>query len=680
MGLIDKAKDLLGIENAEKKANNNTPEEEQWVGKITNDQENAESIREGEEGIAQTWEDEYKILVGGGKQWETSFAYRSKRNKKIRPNSEDNFVFLAVQNLHANITANVPEVKVEGTGDDDDEVSEKLTYLCQFNDKRNNFRALWKKMVLQYLGYGPIIGGVLWDAEWTGGTGPDRWVGDVRLLNIDRREIFFDPAIINLEERLQECAFINRKFRKKLSWIKDRWPDKGKFVSSENNEDDLQDEGMDPQQAYVVESWHRGKPWTVPEKAKAKYLEQAAVAETMENNPYKAKDLQDMAKGILKGIHAAYVSNGVFLGYEPYVYDDGLYPFVYKTLYFDENTPFGFGEIRNIKIPQVMHNKADEIEIEAYSREGLGGGYFEEGGITPKQLDEIKKNSGKGGMWFKVQNIHKMKDRESVKTPTSLTNYKEHKQRMVETVSSNTPIQQGMAPGANVPYSTVAELGARTDIRTKQKIEVLEDFLIEFNRLRINRFRQFYTEDRYYRLKGKFGKKIEGTFNASEMERTWERETGKMETFVPEFDIDVKIMDEKPNDREYYTKTGFEMFKANGMTIEDLWTTIDEGEFPPKEQILDNLRARDEALALAEMMKQVPPEAKQQVMQMLQGAVQQTQGAGGDMDAFLDSLPDEALQVLQQMDPEQQGQHVQAMMQMDEAQLQQHMAEMLGGG
>lgn len=635
MEVVNKIKGFFSGEEvqSEQKPNMNEGDEDKWVTKITTDQENAESLRTGYDGIDQIWEDEYKIFLGGGKQWETSFAYRSPKSRKIRPNSEDNFVFLAVTNQAASITANTPEAVIEGTGDDDDEVAKKLTYLSRFNDNRNNFRAIWRKTVLQFLSYGPAIGGVLWDPEWTGGTGPNRWVGDVRIFNINRKDIFFDPAIINLEERLQECAFITRKPRKKLSWIKDRWPEKGKYVGSENNTDILQDEGQDPQQAYVIEHWHKGKPWTVPKEVKAKYLEQADIAETMENDPYKAQDLRDMAKGELKGIHVAYVANGVFLGYEPYVYDDGQYPFVYKCLYHDENSPFGFGEIRNTKIPQVMHNKADEIEIEAYSRQGLGGMFYEDGAISGKQLTEIERNSGRGGMYFKVNSIHRLKDRDGVKVPASLTNYKEHKQRMVETVSANTPIQQGLSPGANISYSTVAELGARTDVRGKQKIEILEDFLVEMNKLRVSRFRQFYTEERYYRLKGKFGQRIEGTFNASEMSRAWEREgedgMTQLESYVPEFDVSVKVMDEKPNAREYYTRTGFDLFAKNGMTIEDLWTTLDEGEFPPKDQVLRNLRARDEALMMADMLKQVPPEMKQQVMQALQMAIQQQQMMGG---------------------------------------------------
>lgn len=636
MGLYGKIKQVL--DGDKQKPNYNEAEENEWVNRITTDQENAESLRTGYGGIDQIWDDENKIFLGGGKQWETSFAYRSAKSRRIRPNSEDNFVFLAVTNMCASITVNTPDVVIEGTGDDDEDVARKLTYLSRFNDKRNNFKALWRKIVLQFLSYGPAIGGVLWDPDWTGGSGPDRWVGDVRIVNISRKEIFFDPAIINLEERLQDCGFITRKMRKKISWIKDRWPEKGKYVESDNNTDIHQDEGQDPQQAYVIEYWHKGKPWEVPAKLKERYLQMAEIAETMEQDFYKAQELRDMAKGDLKGIHAAYVANGVFLGYEPYVYEDGLYPFVYKCLYHDENSQFGFGEIRNIKIPQVMHNKADEIEIEAYSRQGLGGMYYEDGALSKSQLAEIEKNSGKGGMLFKVNSIHRLKEREGVKVPASLTNYKEHKQRMVETVSANTPIQQGLSPGANISYSTIAELGARTDMRVKQKIEILEDFLTEINKLRVSRFKQFYTEDRYYRLKGKFGRKIEGTFNASEMYRQWGRETEidqetgmevtRFESYVPEFDVWVKIMDEKPNDREYFTRTAFDLNKIGGMTIEDLWTTIDEGEFPPKDMVLNNLRAKDEAMMMSEMLKQVPPEMKQQVMEALQMTIQQQQMQG----------------------------------------------------
>ncbi|MFA5882210.1 MAG: hypothetical protein WC834_08435, partial [Eubacteriales bacterium] len=321
-----------------------------------------------------------------------------------------------------------------------------------------------------------------------------------------------------------------------------------------------------------------------------------------------------------------------------------LYPFIYKVCYFDENTPHGFGEIRNTKVPQILHNKADEIEIEAMSREGLGGRIYNAGAVTPKQLETILKNSGKGGTWLEVANIHGLAERDGVKTPQALITYKEHKQRMVETVSQNTPIQQGLSPGTHVPYSTVAELGARTDIRTKLKVKTLVDFLTELNRMRINRFVQFYTEDRYFRIKGEDGKTIQGKFNAKEAYRMWNRDvmdeegnvTGTQpELFVPEFDVTVKIMDEKPKDRTYYTTTAVNLFGQNGIDIESLWYTLEEGKFPPISEILKRMRAQNAALQTADAVSKLPPELQQiffqaqdELLQNLSQPMEGEQGAG----------------------------------------------------
>lgn len=627
----------------------NTDEENKFLSTIITDQENAESARQNDPGhygglgIEDIWEDEFKMFVGD--QWNTNFSYRSKKVRQTRPNSVDNFIFQALTNQHASIIGTTPEVSIEPEGDDDKETAEKLTCLCKFNDKRNKFPMLWKKGVLQFLCYGPIIGAVLWDDTWMGGKGPDRWTGDVRIFMINRRNIYFDPAIIDLDERLQECGFTHLRLRKKLKYFKNTWPEKGQYVSIDNNENDMQDEGNDPQQAYLIMSFRRGMPEFMPEKRKQELLEKAARAEA-EGDEYKAIEYREMAAGNVEGIHVAYTTTDVFLEYTPYIYEDGLYPFVYKTLYYDENSPNGFGEIRNIKVPQVMHNKADEIEIEAMAREGLGGGYYDKGAITPQQIEIIKKNAGKGGYWAEVTSINRMKEREGVRVPSSLIQYKEQKQRMVETISQNTPIQQGMSPGANIPFRTVNELGARSDVKTKGKIEVLEDFLTELNQLRINRFAEFYTEDRYYRIKGDDGKPVSGTFNRAEMYKEWNRKeivnelgevTGyKQERYIPEFDVSVKINSERPTDRNYYTTTAFEMFGKQAMGINALWYTLEEGKFPTKEDVLQELTENNMGMQIAETLSQMPPElqqaffnAQQQMLQnlaMSQNMMQQQQG------------------------------------------------------
>jgi hypothetical protein len=404
----------------------NSVDENKLVYEITNNQDKAETVRgtnatnnngSKKSGIELQWEDEYKMFVGD--HWDVSFVNRSKESKKCRPNSVDNFVFSAITNMHAVITSNTPEVAVERIfeSEEQDELTDKIGFMLKFNDQRNKFKSIWKKLVLDFISYGPVIGAVLFDPEWIGGSGPNRWVGDVRILRIDRRNIFFDPSIIDLEDRLQECSFIHRKFRKKIDYIQERWKDKGQYVAEDSNDNELQDEGQEHGQVWLIESWQKGLPkMPIPAKYKKQFTEKAAELEA-EGDYYKAQEYRDMASGKLKGVHCAYIANQVFLEYIPYVYEDGLYPFVYKNLYFDENNQAGFGEIRNIMIPQIMHNKADEIEIEASAREGLGGMYYGKGAVSPSQKKTILKNSGIGGSWLEVDNINGLKEREGARVP-----------------------------------------------------------------------------------------------------------------------------------------------------------------------------------------------------------------------------------------------------------------------
>jgi hypothetical protein len=612
--------------------------------KIENDFQDSQSCRMAElddtgYSIEDSWEDDYYMYKGGGLQWLTNFAYRSKRLRQIRPNSEDNFIFNSVTIQHANITASIPEVTITGQEASDEDVATELTCLIRLNDTRNEFGKTWKRWVYDFITSGPTIAMVTWDNEWMGGRGPNRWVGDIRVERCDKWDMYFDPAITDLETRLQDCSYIIRRPRKKLRDIRSIFPERGKYVAEQTNEDDHIDEGSNPEQAYVIEHWHRGFPHYMPKERAKKLREKAARLES-EGDFYKAQDYYDAAKGDLEGVHVAYMSDGILLEYCPYEFEDGLYPFVFTTRFTDDKSPWGFGEIRNVKIPQIMHNKADEIEMEAMAKEGLGGGYFQNGTISPRQLDNIITNSGKGGMWFPVDDVNGMKDRTGVKVPTSITNYKEHKQRMIETLTQITPIQQGMSPGSNMPFKAIQELGNRTDIRMEQAADKLKDFLINITKLRINRIDQFYTEDRYYRITGNDGKIKEGTFNRQNMEQEWPRETvqvdqtdpttgeiyqepvQRMEKYIPEFDVKVTILSEKPTDRNYYTSLAMELYGMQLLTPEDLLYTLDEGKLPPTEDILQNLREQNATMAIVNQVQQLPPELQQQALQTMQGSMQ----------------------------------------------------------
>jgi len=632
------------------KENPNTDAEKKFALTIDDWQTNAEGGKRAD--IEDKWYDEY--LAFKGDQWDTSIAPRSSESKSYRPNSVNNYILPTIKNIHDSLTTSMPEGVFEGREGQDDETADKLNDLVPFILDKNKYRKQWKDTVLQGLKYGPFIGAVLWDSQWMGGSGPHRWVGDIRILNQKKDEIFFDPAIIDLEERLQECSYINRKFRKKLSYIIDRWDETGKAVTEDCaiSKNETVNEGLDPEQAYVIECWHKGVPRFVPKYWKERFLEKAE-KNRAKGLTYKAEEYEDKAKGTFKGVHVAYKAGNILLEYIPYVYDDGLYPFVYKVLYADEFNPYGFGEIRNILNPQILLNRADEIQIEAMDCEGLGGYFYDKGSISEAQKREYIKNAHRGGVMQEVNNAGGMKKREGTQTPQSLLLFLDKKKTVIDTVSQNTAIAQGVSPGANVPYSSIAELGARSDVRNKGKIEILEDFLDEMFQLVINRIAQFYDDEREYRIRGNKSSAIKtlvydaieqitkmqdqqqqleamaqivstiqtmqtdetmkfGTFQNSEMVREHTRKEGK-EEYIPEFDIKVKVVDERPTSRKYYEQLAMSLF-GKGMGPKAFWKTIEDGKLPPVDEILQELQEMQTQQAQTELgsdaiknVQQAPP-------------------------------------------------------------------------
>ena len=639
-----------------KNENPNTDKERTFVSIIQNDISTAESIKNNNrycssgrtsleteivDNIETVWEDEYKIKKGGGLQWSTTFAYRDSRNRQYRPNSEDNFIFNSIQTLNANMTATIPEANVqtvnteEEANEETESLGQKLTDVLKANDDKLCFHRTFKRLVDDFNSYGPCIVEIEWDNDIIGGAGDKRFIGDVRKRRIDKFDFFPDPAITDLEEDLQDSSFNIIRYRKKTDYIKKRWKDKACSISSDESSLTYVDEGGDSKQNDLYKYRHRGFPKYVPAD-RAKELNERAAIEEAKGNVFKAKDLRDAAKGNLEGVHLAWYCQGVLLEYIPYEYDHGMYPIEYTTKYFDEFSQWGYGEIRNLKIPQIMHNKADEIELEAMTRQGLGGKYYNETAVTPNQMKKIQAKDGKGGEWLAVKNVEQIKDRQPVVVPASITNYKEHKQRMIQDIGAVSPIQQGISPGAGTPYRTVAELASRADVRVSEGAKKIEDLLIRCYKQEILLIEQFYTEERYYRVKGLDGKIKEGTFQADEMYMSWEREdinedTGEEmlfeEKFVPEFDVDVKILSEKPNDRSYNTSVAFDMYDRGLMTDEDLWNTLDEGQLPPVNMIIQNYRKNDMVKKMMGDIQALPEEMQPQLMeqmaQLIEGMIQQ---------------------------------------------------------
>ena len=563
------------------------------------------------------WEDERKCYLGD--QWELSFMGSSRKDKQLRPNSVDNFIYPTVEFKRYILTTNTPDqyIHLMSTQQKDENAelylqnklnSEVLTRCVDSIFYKNKYSLIWDKAILQGLMHGPLITTVGFDGDWKGGVGENRWIGEVIIKTVDIRDFFPDPAITDLETNLQDCEFVCIRQRKKIKWFTDKY---GKSVKDDILMADLQsddrDEGSTNNLANLYIYFHKGTPHEVSQEWKDIWEAKMETAK-----PDDAMKYEQMLKGKAEGVHAILCTETDILEYIPYIYEDGLYPVAYKVIHTDPNSQWGFGEIKNMIMPQVLHNKADEIEIEAYSKQGLGGIFFNKGALSAKQQRVASENMHRGGAILEANDVSGIVPRYQVQAPQSLIAYKQGKEVLAYSIGGYTPIQQGVAK-AGTPFKAIQELGARADVRTIGIIKKAELFHREIVELVISRIKQFYKDKRVFKSNA-YDEPEMITYNPELIYDTWERELSDgskvKEAYMPEYEIKVTISDAKPNDRDYYINLANMLYERQYIDRESYLDTIETGKLPNINVIKDRLETQMQEQM--QMQEQQTPQIPQQ--------------------------------------------------------------------
>jgi hypothetical protein len=71
----------------------------------------------------------------------------------------------------------------------------------------------------------------------------------------------------------------------------------------------------------------------------------------------------------------------------------------------------------------------------------------------------------------------------------------------------------------------------------------------------------------------------------------------------------------------YYTDLGFTLYDKQLLTPDDLLYTLEEGKLPPRKDILQHVQGMNAGMQLASQLSQLPPDAQQQIMGVIQEVV-----------------------------------------------------------
>jgi hypothetical protein len=651
--LLDKAKELMGVvpgiyNNTEPKPeideDINTEEEQALVAMVDNDYPIFKDKRSGMEDV---WRKEQQIWKGD--QWKD---LRPPDNGPYPERMEyvGNYAMSQIESIVSRLTGWMPEPSFEATEPGDEQKASLLNAYIPYELNCINFKEKHLRAVRRMVIHGPLIYEVTYDPTVEGGRGNNRWNGQNDIVPLNFGSFFPDPAIKDFIYLQKGRAHIIN-YLMTLDYVRERWPKQGAKVMPDNRSSETEIFDRDSETIVgttlktednrttvnVLRYMYKGKPKYMSDEDIQKFKERA------EEKLAEGKDpMEDMAKseGSAKGIHFLYVTtNGVFLEHVSYVYDHGQYPIVARTLFPEEDNPWGKGYMRDLISPQTMYNRFCELAIEVTSKMGNSAiAYGTGAGMTEPLKLLWQKVRSKAGAMLPVQgDVNQVKELQGVPPNPGIFQYMQHFLEMMQKI----PGMFDSANGASNPNVTSGKqseaLIAAAQGRLSSAAELIEDAVQEVIEQLLELCAQHYTTERIARVTGQ---SVAFSRENIVSHSTTDYETGNMaidpttgqevpeklqlqEEYVPKYDIKVSIGVEKPKDREYWIQTATTMFQTiDPMTqmpmidAQALRYTVENGRMEPFSVIDQRMQSEQQIMQQLQELQMQNEQLNAQVQQM----------------------------------------------------------------
>lgn len=575
MAVLDTIKGIFNYEDEPNQEPINTPEQQKLYDMVWQDYQYFKEQRQTQEEI---WKKEQRFYKGD--HW---YGLRPDSVSRIRPNSVDNVAWSQIESVVSKLCGWMPYPDFEAQEPNDEQKAQDLNDFMPYELRCIKFKQKHIRAVRRFAIHGPLIYKTIYDPTVEGGKGNNRYLGNNDILPVDLGSFFPDPRIRDFIYLQKAEANIVHTVRS-VSYFAERWPEQGKKVQPDNMSADVEifddseyslrnfntdssNTGTETQlmRSGLIEYWYKGTPKYMSDEDKTLFKELADQKLSEGTDP---SECLAKAKGTMDGVHCVYIStSGVFLEHKAYVYDHGQYPFVARTLFPDEDNPWGKGYMRDMISPQIMLNKFSEIAVETSAKMGNAAIAYEEDAIT--KPDTWKERRSLPGAMLPTARLDGIKELQGVNVPQTVFNMLEYYKDMLQKIPGQFDSANGQA-NPNVTSGEQAKaLIAASSNRLGLATEIIEDALEEVFMQYIELMAQFYTTERVARITGRnVSMSRDKLISYSQTTYDAPQEDGStqpvpvQEEYVPKFDIRVNVGVEKPKDREYYIQTAFNLLKT----------------------------------------------------------------------------------------------------------------------
>ena len=443
---------------------------------------------------------------------------------KAQPSS--GWLFNSIANKHADAMDNYPEPNVLPRAADDEATARALSSVLPVVLEQADYEQVYSDCWWRKLKQGTGVTGVFWDPAARGG------VGDIAVRAMNLLMLYWEPGVADIQDSpdffslsLEDTAQLTACYPQ-LAGHTAGVLDVPRYIH---------EDGADTASRSVVVDWYYKRP-DESGRMVLHYCKfcNGVVLYASQNDPALAQ----------RGL-----------------YDHGQYPFVFDPLFMEEDSPAGFGYIDVMKdcqtaIDQMNHAMDENVLLSARQRYVLS----DTAGVNEEELADLSRDI--------VHVVGRLNDDSFRPLQTaglqgSSLSYRQSRIEELKEISGNRDMPQGGPTGGVTAASAIAAL---QEAGSKLSRDMLKSAYRAFSRqcyLMIELMRQFYDEQRIFRIVGPSGENQFLPFSAAALRPQPVHEVGGVElgSREPIFDIVVSAAKKSTFSRLSQNETAKECYQ-----------------------------------------------------------------------------------------------------------------------
>ncbi len=443
-----------------------------------------------------------------------------------KPTPASGWLFNSIANKHADAMDNYPEPNVLPRAADDEKTAKVLSKVLPVVLEQADYEQAYSDTWWRKLKQGTGVKGVFWDPAKRSG------LGDIAIQSMDILMLYWEPGVMDV----QESANLFSLRLEDNDQLKARWPQlDGHTGSTLEVAKYVHDEHIDTTDKSVVVDWYykKARPEGEPLLHYCKFCN-GIVLYASENDPQ-------------------YADRGF--------YDHGLYPFVFDPLFMEEDSPAGFGYIDVMKdtqtaIDEMNHAMDENIKLAAKPRFLLS----DAAGVNEEELADWSRDI--------VHVAGALRDGSLTPLQTAglqgnCISYRDARVAELKEISGNRDVSQG---GTTSGLTAASAIAALQEAGSKLSRDMLKSAYRAFAKecyLIIELMRQFYDEERVYRITGPTGQTEFVPFSGQQLRAQPGGMVGGVElgAHEPVFDITVSAAKKSTFNRLSQNETAKECYQ-----------------------------------------------------------------------------------------------------------------------